>query len=102
MITPTHRLPVHPGEILEDCIMTLNWSTSTMADRLGLDVTNLEAILDEAQPVTAEVALRLARLIGTTPKMYMSMQSSYDLAVAHRKIQDQLGAIVPLTDAERD
>ena len=57
----------HPGEILrEDFMVPLNLSAGAVARAMGLrDRTRIERLSRERQPVTADTALRLARVFGT-------------------------------------
>ena len=57
--------PVHPGEILrEDILPALPMSKTAVADALGVSRQALYDILNEKQPVTAEMAVRLGKLFG--------------------------------------
>ena len=40
--------------------------------------------------ITADTALRLARYFGTTPQMWMNLQTRYDLELAKDKAADQI------------
>ena len=54
-----------------------------LAKAMGLkDRTRIERIVRERQPVTADTALRLARVFGTTPELWLNLQSAHDLSKA--------------------
>ena len=54
--------PVHPGEILREELDTLGLSASALAQALGVPVNRVTMILNGQRGVTADTALRLARL----------------------------------------
>ena len=77
--------PVHPGEILrEDLLTPLGLSISSLARELRVPVTRMSEIVKGRRSITADTALRLARYLGTTPQLWMNLQTAYDLDVATR------------------
>jgi plasmid maintenance system antidote protein VapI len=48
------------------------------------------AILDETRSVTSDIALRLARYLGTTPEFWLNMQRDYALARARITVGDTI------------
>jgi addiction module HigA family antidote len=78
--------PPHPGEtIKEEYIKPLGMSISALAKELGIGVARLNEIVRGRRSVTADTALRLARYFGTTPELWLNLQSFYDLRIAQRK-----------------
>ena len=74
--------PIHPGEILrEEYLVPLGLKPYTLAKKLHVPRTRIERLVGETTPVTPDTALRLAKFFGTTPRFWMNMQASYDLAV---------------------
>ena len=79
--------PVHPGEILrEDILPTIAASKTAIAAALRISRQTLYAILNEKQPVTAEMAVRFGKLFGNGASFWANLQSGYDLAVAERVV----------------
>ena len=79
--------PVHPGEILrEDVLPALSMSKTAVAEALGISRQTLYDILNEKQPVTAEMAVRLGKLFGNGGSFWANLQRSHDLAVAERTV----------------
>ncbi len=79
--------PVHPGEILrEDVLPALSMSRTAVADALGISRQTLYEILNEKQPVTAEMAVRFGKLFGNGGRFWINLQRSHDLAVAERNV----------------
>jgi addiction module HigA family antidote len=92
--------PTHPGEVLrEDVLPALGRSKVEIAGLLGISRRQLYHILDEEQPVTPQMALRIGKLTGTTPESWLAMQMAYDLRAARKAIANDLASI-PTLDAE--
>ena len=49
----------------------------------------------ERQPITADTALRLARVFGTTPQFWINLQADHDLLQRRREIDGDLARIAP-------
>ena len=98
----TKRLePIHPGEILEEEFMIpLGLSANALARRLDVPVTRISEIVRGNRGVTADTALRLARLFGTSSELWLGLQAEYDLRLAKRDLAHEIQErIVPLKGA---
>ena len=83
--------PTHPGELLgEDVLPALERPKVEIAELLGVSRRQLYNILEESQPITPNMAIRIGKLTGTTPESWLSMQAAYDLRIA----EDDLAAVV--------
>jgi len=92
--------PMHPGEMLrEDVLPALGKSKTEIAKLLGVSRQTLYDILDEKQPVTPGMALRLGKLLGKGPDLWINLQRAYDLAAAERDLGGKLKKIPTLTAA---
>lgn len=81
-------MPVHPGKILrEDILPALSIDRTAMAAALGISRQTLCDILDEKQPVTAEMAVRFGKLFGNGARFWVNLQCGYDLAMAERSVE---------------
>ena len=78
------RIPFpHPGEIIrEDFLTPLGMSVNKLALELRVPATRMTEIVHGRRGITADTALRLARYFNTTPKFWLNLQASYDLAMA--------------------
>jgi antitoxin HigA-1 len=78
------RIPFpHPGEtIREDFLKPLGMSVTRLALELRVPATRMTEIVHGRRGITADTALRLARNFNTTPKFWLNLQASYDLAIA--------------------
>ena len=92
--------PVHPGELLrEDILPALGRSKTEIARLMGISRQTLHELLAEKQPVTVPMALRLAKLIGDTPEVWLNMQRAYDLRIAEREMAEEVAKIPTLKAA---
>lgn len=69
--------PPHPGEVLRDYLDGV--SITQAADALKITRAQLSRILNGHAAITADMALRLAALLDTSPEMWADMQSEYAL-----------------------
>ena len=84
---PTHRPPTHPGEmLLEEFLKPLGVTQTTAAQTMGISLNRLNELINGKRGVTADTALRLARLLKTTPEFWMNLQNAWDLYHAQRDL----------------
>ena len=78
------RIPFpHPGEtIREDYLKPLAMSVNKLALELRVPATRMTEIVNGRRGISADTALRLARFFNTTPKFWLNLQVSFDLAKA--------------------
>ena len=96
--TPTHREPTHPGEVLfEEFLSPLNLTQADVAERIGVSYPRLNELIHGKRGVTTDTALRLSRLLGTTPEFWLNLQLTYDLYQAqHSAEANEIRSIKPL------
>lgn len=100
---PLKRQSVHPGEILrEDVLPALGLSISEMARRLGVSRQQLHRVLACTHPVTVEMALRIGRLVGNGPGLWLRLQQNYDLSRAEQGLSGELEKIKPIEASSAD
>jgi addiction module HigA family antidote len=79
--------PTHPGELLAEITIPATGLTKIeVARRLGLSRQTLYDILAKRQAVTPAVAVRLGKLFGNGPGLWMRMQTAHDLWHAERNV----------------
>ena len=81
--------PTYPGEILrEEVLPALRLSMMDAAEKLGITRQTLHRIIArrDPRPVTPEMAVRLGKLCGNGPRLWLNLQSAYDLWHAERRI----------------
>lgn len=82
--TITEKLPpIHPGEVLADAFREAGISPSSAAIAMGLPSNTFTRIIKGQRNITAPIALRIARYFGTSPDVWIGIQTDYDLDVAN-------------------
>ena len=72
--------PIHPGEIIrEDILPEVGLTVTAAARALGVSRQMLHGILAERRPLSAVMCLRISRLFGSSPEMWMRLQATYTL-----------------------
>jgi addiction module HigA family antidote len=74
---------IHPGEILlEEFLKPLDLAQVEAARRLDISLNRLNEIVLGKRGITADTALRLARMLKTSPQFWMRLQADWDLQQA--------------------
>ncbi len=91
------RPPTHPGEVLkEDFLSPLGLTQVKLAKALKTSFRTINEILNEKRSISPDMALRLARYFGTTPDVWIGLQTDYDLYWAKMKSKKTIEEIKPL------
>src|SRR3954451_24867979 len=82
-----NRCPSHPGALLREDMLPATGKTKTeIARLLGISTQHLHDITKEKKPISPEVAVRVAKLFGGGPGIWVLMQSEYDTWHAERNV----------------
>jgi antitoxin HigA-1 len=79
------KTPSHPGELLGDTLEELSLSISAAAEGLGVTRQQLHDVISGRSGVTAEMAVRLEKAIGSTADTWLKLQMAYDLAEVRKR-----------------
>lgn len=74
--------PVHPGEILSEELAALDLSARKFAAHIGVPPNAITGILNGTRGISAEMALRLGRVFGTSEQYWMNLQGRYEVKKA--------------------
>jgi len=78
--------PFHPGEILlEEFLVPEGITQSAFAEKIGWTRARLNELIKGKRGISAEAALDLAEALGTSAKLWMNLQATYDLDRASKK-----------------
>lgn len=78
--------PFHPGEmLLEEFLISRKMTQATLAQELGWTRARLNEMIKGKRDIAADSALDLARVLGTSAKLWMNLQATFDLDKAIRK-----------------
>jgi addiction module HigA family antidote len=71
---------IAPGEmLLEEFLKPMGIGQVEAARRLGISLNRLNEIVLGKRGITADTALRLGRLLKTSPQFWMRLQADWDL-----------------------
>ena len=90
--------PVHPGHVLlRDFVQPMGITRYRVAKNIRVPQRRIDLICRGEAAVSADMALRLGRLFGTTPQFWINLQAQYDLEVAERASGKEIAkAVIPL------
>jgi addiction module HigA family antidote len=78
--------PPHPGEVLKDGVMVEGVTVTGLAKQLGVTRVALSRVLNAHAGISADMALKLARVFGGSAESWLYMQANYDLWQAERRV----------------
>jgi antitoxin HigA-1 len=80
--------PVIPGRILVELYLhPREVSIARFAEAAGVSRKHMSAIVNGRAAITAEVATRIALVLGTTPQYWLNLQNAVDLYDAGTKLR---------------
>jgi addiction module HigA family antidote len=74
--------PAHPGELLTGWLDELDVSVTAFAAHIGISRVMLSRVLHGHAAVSADMDLRLAEALGTSPGYWLALQNQRDLWTA--------------------
>jgi len=78
--------PFHPGEILlEEFLQPAGMTQTAFAKKLGWTRARLNELIRGKRGITADAALDLAEVLETSPKLWLNLQGTYDIAQAKKR-----------------
>ena len=84
---------------MEDFIEGFGITQNKLAVSIGVPPRRINEIVHGKRGITADTALRLGKLFGTTAQVWLNLQTLYDLDLAEDRAAEQIDAIVPLQSA---
>jgi len=92
------RLRTHPGEVLrEEYLIPLRMSARALGKELGVPPNRITEIMRGERDVSADTAIRLGRYFHTDPRVWLNLQSAYDLSKA--QIENNYSTVRPMSAA---
>ena len=76
---------IHPGAILKEELEARGLSANAFALKLRVPPQRIQDIVARRRGISPDTALRLEASLGTPAKMWLSMQSAYDLHLAESR-----------------
>jgi addiction module HigA family antidote len=79
------RTPIHPGEILADELAALGIRPTELARQIHVPPNRISQIINGKRAITGDTALRLAHWFGSSPQLWMNLQTLYDVRLAEQE-----------------
>lgn len=78
---PAEVFPV--GEYLRDELSEREWTVTEFAEIIGQPIPVVSEILNGGKEITAETAAAISQAFGTTPELWLNLQSAHRLHLRH-------------------
>ncbi|WP_454758525.1 HigA family addiction module antitoxin [Caulobacter segnis] len=83
-----------PADVLREKVVDeLGVTQDEFADALGVSRYSVNQLINDKRSVTAEMALRLSAVLGTTPQFWLDLQMALDLERAQKKLGVELSSL---------
>lgn len=76
--------PPHPGAVLREWLPE-DMTVTDAASALRVARVTLSKILNGSAGISADMALRLSQWLGTSPDLWLGLQTQYDLWLAGKR-----------------
>lgn len=91
--------PIHPGVFLKEILDELGISQNAFAHAIGVSPMRVSHVIKGTRPVTAELALLFGKAFGQTPAYWMNLQTSYDLKITEKALEQKMRQVQPVSRA---
>lgn len=75
--TAAHAFP--PGDYLCDELEVRGWTVSEFSEIVGRPIHAVSEILNAKKEITPETAIAIATALGTTPEVWLNLETRYRL-----------------------
>lgn len=86
-------MATHPTEMIKDEIKERGMSQKELAERLGMQASNVSRMIREKETITSALAAKLEKALGIKSSFWLNAQAEYDkdiLAVEQRNEKEQI------------
>lgn len=85
----TAPAPQTIGEILKEHVLE-GTTQDALAKAMGVSRLTINQLINGKRSVTAEMSVRLGRVLSTSPGFWLTLQNDIDLAKAQQELEDIL------------
>lgn len=78
--------PPHVGEIISGILDELDLGIRDLAKALAIAPSTASRLVSGSAAVTPEMAIKLSAVLGSTPEMWMRLQTTYSLEKAEKYV----------------
>ena len=84
---------IHPGEILrKDFMKPMGITARQLAADIDVPPSRISDLVNGKRPITADTALRLGLFFNMEPRLWLNLQTEYDMRVTDRALHDKIAA----------
>ena len=87
--------------LLHEFLTPMGLTQRELADGIRVPYQRVNELVNARRGITPSTALRLARYLGTSPELWLSLQQRWDLYHAQRAEAAALGKIKPARNSKR-
>lgn len=84
------RIAFHPGYYIKELVENSELTQEDFAKRLDTTPKNLSLLIRGEQSLSIDIAMKLARLVGTTIDYWLNLQNAYNTLIAEFKSDEEL------------
>ena len=92
-------ISAHPGEHLRELLGDLAMTAGDLADALHMPLSQVEAVLQEREGMSADFAVRLSRWTGQSLEFWVRLDAHHRAVEALKAGRAEIEAITPREDA---
>ncbi len=85
-----NKIAFHPGYYIKEIIDDSGLSQKDFAARLDTTAKNLSILVRGEQSLSIDIAMKLARMLGTSIEYWLNLQKSYDALIAEFESEKEL------------
>ena len=82
-------MATHPTEIIKDEIKERGMSQKELAERLGMQASNVSRMLREKETITSALAVKLEKALGIKSSFWLNLQAEYDKDVVAIELRNE-------------
>lgn len=75
-----------PGDIIQEALEELNVSLREFARAMEIALSTASRLLTGKAALTPEMAIKLSVVIGSSPEMWLNLQTTWSLAEAQKSV----------------
>jgi addiction module HigA family antidote len=93
MISDNGLPAIHPGVFLAEILEDMEISQAQFSKAVHVSAMRISHLIKGTRPVTAELALRIGKALGQSPRYWLNLQADYDIKQAQQAAGNGLDEI---------
>jgi addiction module HigA family antidote len=80
------KIPVHPGEVLQELLQELNVTQTSLANNIGVTQSYVSDIINGRRDMTATMAYKLGAALEVPAESWMNLQKNWELSKVNPQV----------------